>query len=121
MKGSDVTTYTTRFHELAKLVPHLVTPEQNRVDRYVWGLSPVIRGNVTATDPKTLQEAVNLANRLTDNTKIIHVLVELNRFRGRGTEKYEKRRENVKNAQVQYSSYLAFASFQIWRRQIRQR
>ncbi|KAJ9544262.1 hypothetical protein OSB04_023969 [Centaurea solstitialis] len=67
MKGNDVTTYTTRFHELAKLVPHLVTPEQNRVDRYVWGLSPVIRGNVTAADPKTLQEAVNLANRLTNN------------------------------------------------------
>ncbi|KAJ9545108.1 hypothetical protein OSB04_024815 [Centaurea solstitialis] len=67
MKGSDVTTYTTRFHELAKLVPHLVTPEHNRVDRYVWGLSPVIRGNVTAADPKTLQEAVNLANRLTNN------------------------------------------------------
>ncbi|KAJ9536325.1 hypothetical protein OSB04_un000505 [Centaurea solstitialis] len=67
MKGSDVTTYTTRFHELAKLVPHLVTPEQNRVDRYVWGLSSVIRGNVTAADPKTLQEAVNLANRLTNN------------------------------------------------------
>ncbi|KAJ9544989.1 hypothetical protein OSB04_024696 [Centaurea solstitialis] len=68
MKGSDITAYTTRFHELAKLVPHLVTPEQNRVDRYVWGLSPVIRGNVTAADPKTLQEAVNLANRLTNNT-----------------------------------------------------
>ncbi|KAJ9547141.1 hypothetical protein OSB04_019684 [Centaurea solstitialis] len=67
MKGNDVTTYTTRFHELAKLVPHPVTPEQNRVDRYVWGLSPVIRGNVTAADPKTLQEAVSLANRLTNN------------------------------------------------------
>ncbi|KAJ9544597.1 hypothetical protein OSB04_024304 [Centaurea solstitialis] len=67
MKGSDITTYTTRFHELAKLVPHLVAPEQNRVDRYVWGLSPIIRGNVTAADPKTLQEAVNLANRLANN------------------------------------------------------
>ncbi|KAJ9566126.1 hypothetical protein OSB04_002092 [Centaurea solstitialis] len=67
MKGNDITTYTTRFHELAKLVPHLVTPEQNRVDRYVWGLSSVIRGNVTEADPKTLQEAVNLANRLTNN------------------------------------------------------
>ncbi|KAJ9539079.1 hypothetical protein OSB04_031812 [Centaurea solstitialis] len=67
MKGNDITTYTTRFHELAKLVPHLVTPEQNRVDRYVWGLSPEIRGNVTAADPKSLQEAVNLANRLTNN------------------------------------------------------
>ncbi|KAJ9557142.1 hypothetical protein OSB04_011756 [Centaurea solstitialis] len=67
MKGSDISTYTTQFHELAKLVPHLVTPEQNRVDRYVWGLSLVIRGNVTAADPKTPQEAVNLATRLTNN------------------------------------------------------
>ncbi|KAJ9553497.1 hypothetical protein OSB04_017542, partial [Centaurea solstitialis] len=31
------------------------------------GLSPEIRGNVTAADPKTLQEAVNLATRLTNN------------------------------------------------------
>ncbi|KAJ9545153.1 hypothetical protein OSB04_024860 [Centaurea solstitialis] len=67
MKGSDINTYTTRFHELAKLVPHLVTPEQNRVDRYVWGLSSVIRGNVTAVDLQPLQEAVNLATRLTNN------------------------------------------------------
>ncbi|KAJ9556868.1 hypothetical protein OSB04_011482 [Centaurea solstitialis] len=36
-----------------------------------------------------------------DNTKIIHVLVAHNRFGVRGTEKYEKRRENVKNAQSQ--------------------
>ncbi|KAJ9557895.1 hypothetical protein OSB04_012509 [Centaurea solstitialis] len=42
-----------------------------------------------------------------DNTKIIHVLVE--RFGGRGTEKYEKRRENVKSARSQYSSNLAHA------------
>ncbi|KAJ9544811.1 hypothetical protein OSB04_024518 [Centaurea solstitialis] len=67
MKGNDIRSYITRFHELAKLVPHLVTPEENRVDRYVWGLSPEIRGNVTAADPKTLQEAVNLATRLTNN------------------------------------------------------
>ncbi|XP_024965944.1 uncharacterized protein LOC112506152 [Cynara cardunculus var. scolymus] len=67
MKGNDVDSYTARFHELAKLVPHLVKPEQNRVDRYVWGLSPVIRGNVTLADPKTLQEVVKLATRLTNN------------------------------------------------------
>ncbi|KAJ9542672.1 hypothetical protein OSB04_029178 [Centaurea solstitialis] len=38
-------------------------------------------------------------------------------FGGRGTEKYEKRRENVKNVQHQYSIHLASAKFQIWRRQ----
>ncbi|KAJ9541519.1 hypothetical protein OSB04_028025 [Centaurea solstitialis] len=29
MMGSDIDSYTARFHELAKLVPHLVTPEEN--------------------------------------------------------------------------------------------
>ncbi|KAI3715141.1 hypothetical protein L6452_22111 [Arctium lappa] len=67
MKGNDIDSYTARFHELAKLVPHLVTPEENRVDRYVWGLAPEIRGDVTSGNPKTLQDAVNLATRLTNN------------------------------------------------------
>ena len=67
MKGNDVDSYTAHFHELAKLVPHLVMPEENRVDRYVWGLSLEIRGNAISADPKTLQEAANLATKLTNN------------------------------------------------------
>nr|GEU92408.1 putative reverse transcriptase domain-containing protein [Tanacetum cinerariifolium] len=35
MVGSDIDGYTTRFHELARLVPHLVTPESQRVNRYI--------------------------------------------------------------------------------------
>ncbi|KAJ9545141.1 hypothetical protein OSB04_024848 [Centaurea solstitialis] len=90
MKGNDVTTYTTRFHELAKLVPHLLTPEHNLVDRYVWGLSPEIRGNVTAADPKTLQEAVNLANRLTNNA------IRSGTFSGDKTKGKRKMEESTK-------------------------
>ncbi|GJW95967.1 reverse transcriptase domain-containing protein [Tanacetum coccineum] len=29
--------YTDRFHELAKLVPHLVTPQNRRIERYIAG------------------------------------------------------------------------------------
>ncbi|GJR95360.1 hypothetical protein Tco_0267534 [Tanacetum coccineum] len=32
--------YTDRFHELARLVPHLVTPESRMTERYVYGLAP---------------------------------------------------------------------------------
>ncbi|GKE38278.1 reverse transcriptase domain-containing protein, partial [Tanacetum coccineum] len=32
--------YTDRFHELARLVPHLVTPEDKRIDRYIYRLAP---------------------------------------------------------------------------------
>nr|GEW44553.1 reverse transcriptase domain-containing protein [Tanacetum cinerariifolium] len=37
-------TYIDRFHELARLVPHLVTPESRKIERYVYGLA--------ATPPK---------------------------------------------------------------------
>ncbi|GJT36349.1 putative reverse transcriptase domain-containing protein, partial [Tanacetum coccineum] len=33
MVGANHATYTDRFHELAKLVPHLVTPESSRIKR----------------------------------------------------------------------------------------
>ncbi|XP_024964209.1 uncharacterized protein LOC112504503 [Cynara cardunculus var. scolymus] len=67
MKGDDISAYTTRFHELANLVSHLVTPEEVRIERYIWGLSPEIRGNITSANPKTIQEAVEIATKLTNN------------------------------------------------------
>nr|GFC98572.1 reverse transcriptase domain-containing protein [Tanacetum cinerariifolium] len=41
--------YTDQFHELAKLVMHLVTPELSRIKRYIAGLAPEIRGMLRAT------------------------------------------------------------------------
>ncbi|GJS94343.1 reverse transcriptase domain-containing protein [Tanacetum coccineum] len=32
--------YADRFHELARLVPHLVTPKIRMIERYVYGLAP---------------------------------------------------------------------------------
>ncbi|GKG27625.1 reverse transcriptase domain-containing protein [Tanacetum coccineum] len=40
MVGANHVAYTDRFHELAKLVPHLVTPESSRIKRYIQGLAP---------------------------------------------------------------------------------
>ncbi|GKC89257.1 reverse transcriptase domain-containing protein [Tanacetum coccineum] len=59
-------TYTDRFHKLARLVPHLVTPEGKRIERYAHGLAPQIRGMVAATELKTIQKAVQIAGTLTD-------------------------------------------------------
>ncbi|GKC75635.1 hypothetical protein Tco_1126409 [Tanacetum coccineum] len=66
MVGVGHAAYTDRFHELARLVPHLVTPEGKRIERYVYGLAPQIRGMVAATEPKTIQKAVHIAGTLTD-------------------------------------------------------
>nr|GEW49003.1 putative reverse transcriptase domain-containing protein [Tanacetum cinerariifolium] len=42
VKASHVA-YTNRFHELARLVSHLVTPEGRMIERYVYGLASQIR------------------------------------------------------------------------------
>ncbi|GKB32787.1 putative reverse transcriptase domain-containing protein [Tanacetum coccineum] len=66
MVGADHAAYTDKFHELARLVPHLVTPESRMIERYVYGLASQIRGMVAATEPKTIQKAVQISGALTD-------------------------------------------------------
>ncbi|KAI3744183.1 hypothetical protein L1987_57259 [Smallanthus sonchifolius] len=59
--------YTTRFHELCILVPHLVTPLTRMIDRYIGGLPPQIRGTVMGSSPSTLEAAIRLSASLTDD------------------------------------------------------
>ncbi|GJY84262.1 putative reverse transcriptase domain-containing protein, partial [Tanacetum coccineum] len=65
--GAGHAAYTDRFHELERLVLHLVTPKSRMIERYVYGLAPQIRGMMAATEPKTMQKAVHkISNALTD-------------------------------------------------------
>ncbi|GJX06986.1 putative reverse transcriptase domain-containing protein [Tanacetum coccineum] len=66
MVGAGHAMYTNRFHKLAWLVPHLVTPESMMIERYVYGLASQIRGMVAATEPKTILKAVQISGALTD-------------------------------------------------------
>ncbi|GJR57522.1 putative reverse transcriptase domain-containing protein [Tanacetum coccineum] len=66
MVGAGHVAYTDRFHELERLVHHLVTPESRKIERYVYGLAPQIRGMVAVTKPKTMQKAVQISSALTD-------------------------------------------------------
>ncbi|GJT18891.1 putative reverse transcriptase domain-containing protein [Tanacetum coccineum] len=66
MVGAGHYAYIDRFHELARLVPHFVTPESRMIERYVYGLAPQICGMVAATEPKTIQKAVQISGALTD-------------------------------------------------------
>ncbi|GJX52723.1 putative reverse transcriptase domain-containing protein [Tanacetum coccineum] len=61
MVGSDIDGYIARFHELARLVPHMVTQENPHVNRYIWGLAPEMKENVTSSRPTTIKST----NRLT--------------------------------------------------------
>ncbi|GKA44768.1 putative reverse transcriptase domain-containing protein, partial [Tanacetum coccineum] len=66
MVGAGHAAYTDRFHELARLVPHLVTPESRMIERYVYGLDPQICGMVATMKPKTIHKAVQISGALTD-------------------------------------------------------
>ncbi|GJU61767.1 hypothetical protein Tco_1243602 [Tanacetum coccineum] len=65
MVGSDIHGYTARFHELARLVPYMVTPKSQCVNRYIRGLAPKIKAHVTSSKPARIQGAMSMANRLT--------------------------------------------------------
>ncbi|GKC68819.1 putative reverse transcriptase domain-containing protein [Tanacetum coccineum] len=58
--------YTNRFHELARLVPHLVTLESRMIKRYEYGLATQIHRIVAAIEPKTKQKVVQISGALID-------------------------------------------------------
>ncbi|GJX06175.1 putative reverse transcriptase domain-containing protein [Tanacetum coccineum] len=66
MVGVNHAGYTDRFHKLAKLVLHLVTPESSRIKRYIAGLAPEIRGMLQVTQPTTIQSEILRTGILTD-------------------------------------------------------
>nr|GEZ33364.1 hypothetical protein [Tanacetum cinerariifolium] len=88
--------YTDRFHELDKLVSHLVTPDSARVKRYVAGLAPGIRGILKATQPTTIQNAILRAVILTDEAISYGTLSKSNEKR-KAVEETGKSEESWKN------------------------
>ncbi|GKF46904.1 hypothetical protein Tco_0136706 [Tanacetum coccineum] len=82
MVGSDINGYTARFHELARLVPHMVTHESQRVNRYIRGLAPEIKAHDALFKKKE-----NAENKRRSNDQ--------NKNRGRGDR--NKRQRTGKN------------------------
>nr|GEU99747.1 putative reverse transcriptase domain-containing protein [Tanacetum cinerariifolium] len=102
MVGANHASYTDRFHELAKLVPHLVTPESSRIKRYIAGLAPEIRGMLRATQSTTIQSAILRAGILTDEAVRCDTLIKGNEKR-KGVEESSKqggRRNDNKRVKV---------------------
>nr|GFB12770.1 reverse transcriptase domain-containing protein [Tanacetum cinerariifolium] len=66
VKGNDLKTYVRRFQELAILCPNMVPNNEKLMEVFIGGLPRSIEGNVTASKPQTLEEAINIAQRLTN-------------------------------------------------------
>nr|GEV06902.1 putative reverse transcriptase domain-containing protein [Tanacetum cinerariifolium] len=86
MVGAGHAVYTNFFHELAMLVPHLVTPKNKRIKRYICGLALQIHAMVARTKPTTIQSMVLKARMLTDEA-----------IRNRSLKKNNEKTRMVKN------------------------
>nr|GEV08408.1 reverse transcriptase domain-containing protein [Tanacetum cinerariifolium] len=86
MVGAGHATYTNRFHKLARLVPHLVTPENKRIRRYIYGLAPQIRTMVAATEPTIIQSVIQKAVMVTDEAIRNETLKKITVKRGNNRE-----------------------------------
>ncbi|GKA28014.1 putative reverse transcriptase domain-containing protein [Tanacetum coccineum] len=66
VRGNDVAAYTQRFQELALMCTKFLADETEKIDKYISGLPDNIHGNVMSARPKTLDDAIELANDLMD-------------------------------------------------------
>ncbi|GJZ23058.1 putative reverse transcriptase domain-containing protein [Tanacetum coccineum] len=57
---------TNKFQELTVLCPNMVPNNDKLLEAFIGGLPRSIEGNVTASKPQTLEEAINIAQRLMD-------------------------------------------------------
>ncbi|GKC16591.1 reverse transcriptase domain-containing protein [Tanacetum coccineum] len=72
MKGNDLKTYVRRFQELVTLCPTMVLDSEKMIEVFIGGLPQSIEGNVTASKPQTLEEAINIVQRLMDQDNVFN-------------------------------------------------
>ncbi|GKF21893.1 reverse transcriptase domain-containing protein, partial [Tanacetum coccineum] len=66
VKENDLKAYVRRFQEMGTLCPIMVPDSEKMMEVFIRGLPRSIEGNVTASKPQTLEEAINIAQRLMD-------------------------------------------------------
>nr|GEV19683.1 reverse transcriptase domain-containing protein [Tanacetum cinerariifolium] len=67
VKGNDLKTYIRRFQELETLCPTMVPNSEKPMEVFIEGLPRSIEGNVTTSKAQTLEEAINITQRLMDH------------------------------------------------------
>ncbi|GJU57475.1 hypothetical protein Tco_1235241 [Tanacetum coccineum] len=61
VKRNGLKTNVRRFQELATLCPTMVPDSEKMMEVFIGGLPRSIEGNVTASKPQNLEEAINIA------------------------------------------------------------
>ncbi|GJT40384.1 putative reverse transcriptase domain-containing protein [Tanacetum coccineum] len=77
-------------------IPMMFPEESDKIERYVGGLPDMIHGNIIASKPKTMQEAIEMATELMD--KKVNTIAER---QAENKRKFENTSRNNKNQQQQ--------------------
>ncbi|GKE41309.1 reverse transcriptase domain-containing protein [Tanacetum coccineum] len=93
VKGNDLKTYVRRFQELAVLCPNMVPNTKKLMEVFIGGLPRSIEGNVNASKPQTLEEAITITQRLMDQVTKHNSMPEINDHK----RKFDDRRNTTNN------------------------
>ncbi|GKB58737.1 reverse transcriptase domain-containing protein, partial [Tanacetum coccineum] len=93
VKGNDLKTYVRRFQELAILCLTMVPNSEKLIEVFIGGLPRSIEGNVTASKPQTLEEAITIAQRLMDQVTKHNFVQGINDHK----RKFDDRRNTTDN------------------------
>nr|GEU55732.1 hypothetical protein [Tanacetum cinerariifolium] len=63
-KGTGVIGYSRHFQELALMCDRTFPEESDRVEKYIGGVPDTIHDSMKATNPKTMQEAIEFSTEL---------------------------------------------------------
>nr|GEX48626.1 hypothetical protein [Tanacetum cinerariifolium] len=91
--GNDLKTYIRRFQELAVLCPNMVPNTEKLMEVFIGGLPKSIEGTVTASKPQPLEEAINIAQRSSNNN---------NNYPNNHVNNYQNNRNNNNNHNNDY-------------------
>nr|GFB37580.1 hypothetical protein [Tanacetum cinerariifolium] len=95
--GGEANPDSNRFQELTMMCTKMVPKEEDRVKKFIGGLSDNIQGNVIAAKPTRLQDVVCIANNLMDQ--------KLKGYVVKNAESKRRFDSNLKDNRVQQSSY----------------
>ncbi|GJW36421.1 reverse transcriptase domain-containing protein [Tanacetum coccineum] len=93
VKRNDLKPYVRRFQELTTLCPNMVPNNEKLLEAFIGGLPRSIEGNVTASKPQTLEEAINISQRLMDQIIKRDSMQETNNHK----RKLEDKRNTIDN------------------------
>ncbi|GJX28990.1 reverse transcriptase domain-containing protein [Tanacetum coccineum] len=97
LTSTDVVKYNQRFQELALLCVRMFPEEADKIERYVGGLPDMIHGNIVASKPKTMQEAIEMATELMD--KRVSTIAERQAENKRKLENTSRNNQNQQQQQ----------------------